>query len=94
MLSILCCFTDQGGSKDDEKRKGKSVKRVVHKRPRSSAVQELALEAELENMRRHRLTNLRTLQGLSSDDYFSMRDFISYEHEKTATHQHFWKMEQ
>ena len=52
------------------------------------------MEAELEEDRRHRLTNLVTLKGLSPDDYFSMREYISYESDRTSSHSYFWTKEQ
>ena len=47
------------------------------------------METELEEDRRHRLTNLITLKGLSPDDYFSMREYISYDSKRTASHSYF-----
>ena len=96
MLSTLCCFTGRGGSRDDERRKGKYVKRIVHKskRPRTADAPAFPSEAGLEDDRRHRLTNLNTLRGLTPEDYFSMKDYISYENPRTSDHINYWTKEQ
>ena len=96
MLSILCCFTGRGDSRDEERRKGKYVKQTLHKtkRPHTSDAPAFPSEAELEEDRHQRLTNLLSLRGLSPEDYFSMREFISYESPRTSDHVHFWTKEQ
>ena len=35
-----------------------------------------------------------SLRGLSPEDYFSMREFISYQSQRTSDHIHFWTKEQ